>query len=261
VLSDPSATPNSVTADKPLCPLGVSRTSCPSCGAHETEGEFAMIRPETQVSRLLRETANLLNSVAEAAWTNGIPSPAKWDLHRIGTEAYLAQREILEMLGLPGVIAVPQADFDIATALDQVAQVVAMIPEEFQTPVTQRLQRQVISLAQRAERAFALRDAAQLVCDGSPLADLGQFHGGSVVDRHRADPGGLGLPSGAGQDAREVASPEARRVVTSVACRASCCWPQSSAIPLTPHGSRHRGDGSLVNNRSTTATPTAPDAA
>jgi hypothetical protein len=260
VLSDPSAIPNSVTADKPTCPLGVSRTSCPSCLAHETEGELAMTRPETLDSRLLRKTANLLNSVAEAAWTNDIPSPAKWDLHRIGTEAYLAQREILEMLGLPGVLAVPQADFDIATALDQAAQVVAMIPEELQTLVTQRLQERVISLAQRAERASALRDAVQLGYVGGPLADHEQLHGGSVVDRHRTDPRGLGLRSGAGQDARKVASPAAGGVVTPAACRASCCWPPSSALPDTPDGPRHRGDGSLVDNRST-ATPTAPDAA
>jgi hypothetical protein len=261
VLPDRSATPNPVTADKPSCPLGVSRTSSPSCRTHETEGELAMIRPEARDSRLLRKTANLLNSVAEAAWTNDIPSPAKWDLHRIGTEAYLAQREILEMLGLPGVIAVPQADFDIATALDQAAQIVAMIPEEFQTLVTQQLQEQVISLAQRAERAFALWHSIQFGYDGGPLSDHEQLHGGSVVDRHRTVPGGLGLPSSAGEDARKVASPEAGGVVTPAACRASCCWPPSSAIPHTPHGSRNRGDGSLVNNRSTTATPTAPDAA
>ena len=219
-----------------------------------------MTRSETQDSRLLRKTANLLNSVAEAAWTNDIPSPAKWDLHRIGTEAYLAQREILDMLGLPGVLAVPQADFDIATALDQAAQVVATIPEEFQTLVTQRLQEQVISFAQRAERAFAIRHAIQLGNNGGPLSDHEQLHGGSVVDRHRTVPGALGLPSGAGEDARKVASPEAGGVVTPAACRASCCWPPPSAIPHTPHGSRHRGDGPLVNNRST-ATPTAPDAA
>src|SRR5450756_2728372 len=98
-----------------------------------------MIRPETQTSRLLRKTANLLNSVAEAAWTSDISSPAKWELHRIGTEAYLAQRDILDMLGLPGVIAEPQVDFDISAALDEAAQVVATIPEEFQTLLTQRL--------------------------------------------------------------------------------------------------------------------------
>ena len=182
-----------------------------------------MTRPETQDSWLLMKTANLLNSVAEAAWTSDIPSPARWDLHRIGTEAYLAQREILDMLDLPGVLAMPQADFDIATALDQAAQVVAMIPEELQTVVTQRLQARVISLAQRAERAFALRHAIQLGYDGGPLPDHEQLHGGSVVDRHRTVPGALGLHSGAGEDARKVASPEAGGVVTPAACRASCC--------------------------------------
>jgi len=128
-----------------------------------------MIRPETQTRRLLRKTANLLNSVAEAAWTSDISSPAKWELHRIGTEAYLAQRDILDMLGLPGVIAERQADFDISAALDEAAQVVDTIPEEFQTLVTKRLQGRVTSLAQSAERAFA-HHAIQLGQDGGSLA-------------------------------------------------------------------------------------------
>ena len=121
-----------------------------------------MIIPETQVLRLLRKTANLLNSVAEAAWAADATSPIKWDLHRIGTEAYLAQRDILDMLGLPGVIAEPQADFDISDALDEAAQVVATIPEEFQTMLTQRLQGRVTSLAQHAEHAFSLRHAIRI---------------------------------------------------------------------------------------------------
>ena len=128
---------------------------------------MAMISCETQTSRVLRKTANLLNSVAEAAWTSDIPSPAKWELHRIGTEAYLAQRDILVLLGLPGVMAEPQADFDIAAVLDEVAQVVANIPEELQTLVTQRLQERVTSLV---ERAFALRRAIRLGLDGGSFA-------------------------------------------------------------------------------------------
>jgi hypothetical protein len=120
-----------------------------------------MIKPETQTSQLLRKTANLLSSVAEAAWTSDLPSPAKWELHRIGTEAYLAQRDILDMLGLPGVVAESQADFDISAALYEAAQVVDTIPEEFQTLVTKRLQGRVTSLAQSAERVFA-HDAIQL---------------------------------------------------------------------------------------------------
>lgn len=126
-----------------------------------------MINCETQTSRVLRKTANLLNSVAEAAWTNDIPSPAKWDLHRIGTEAYLAQRDILVLLGLPGVMAEPQADLDIAAVLDEAVQVVANIPEEFQTLVTQRLQERVTSLV---ERAFVLRRAIRLGLDGGSFA-------------------------------------------------------------------------------------------
>jgi hypothetical protein len=128
---------------------------------------MAMISCETQTSRVLRKTANLLNSVAEAAWTNDIPSPAKWDLHRIGADAYLAQRDILVLLGLPGVMAKPQADFDIAAVLDEAAQVVANIPEELQTLVTQRLQERVTSLV---ERAFDLRRAIRLGLDGGSFA-------------------------------------------------------------------------------------------
>ena len=128
---------------------------------------MAMISCETQTSRVLRKTANLLNSVAEAAWTNDIPSPAKWDLHRIGTDAYLVQRDILALLGLPGVLAEPQADFDIAAVLDEAAQGVANIPEELQTLVTQRLQERVTSLVQRA---FALRCAIRLGLDGGSFA-------------------------------------------------------------------------------------------
>jgi hypothetical protein len=112
-----------------------------------------MIRPETQTSRLLRKAANLLNSVAEAAWTNNLPSPAKWDLHRIGTEAYLAQRDILALLGLPAVVTKPQADFDIAAALDEAAQVVATIPEESQTLFTQWALGRVGSLAESLRRS------------------------------------------------------------------------------------------------------------
>jgi len=128
---------------------------------------MAMISCETQTSRVLRKTANLLNSVAEAAWTNDIPSPAKWDLHRIGTDAYLAQRDILVLLGLPGVMAEPQTDFDIAAVLDEAAQVVANIPEELQTLVTQRLQERVTSLV---ERAYALRFAIRLGLGGGSFA-------------------------------------------------------------------------------------------
>jgi hypothetical protein len=123
---------------------------------------MAMISPETQTNQLLRKTANLLNSVAEAAWAADATSPIKWDLHRIGTEAYLAQRDILDMLGQPCVIAEPQADFDIAAALDEAAQVVATIPEESQIMVAQRLQERVTSLAERAERVFAVRHAIRL---------------------------------------------------------------------------------------------------
>jgi hypothetical protein len=78
----------------------------------QAESEEAMISPETQVLRLLRKTANLLNSVAEAAWA----------------DTYLAQRDILDMLGQPGIVAEPQSDLGIAAALDEAAQTVATIP-------------------------------------------------------------------------------------------------------------------------------------
>jgi hypothetical protein len=126
-----------------------------------------MIRPETQSSRLLMMTANLLINVAEAAWTNNMPSPARWDLHRIGTDAYLAHRGILEVLGRHGVSVEPQADLNIAAALDEAAEIVARLPEEFHTLVTQRLQERVTSLA---ERVIALRHSIRLGEDSGPLA-------------------------------------------------------------------------------------------
>ena len=162
MLPDRSATSELNDRRRALLLLRGGKDEQSNCSSEETKGEMAMISPETQTVRLLRKTANLLNSVAEAAWTNDIPSPARWDLHRIGTEAYLAQRDILTMLGLPEVIAAHEADFDIASALDEAAHVVATIPEEFQTSVTQQMQERVTSLAQRAERAFAIRHAIQL---------------------------------------------------------------------------------------------------
>jgi len=109
-----------------------------------------MISPETQTSRLLRKTANLLSSVAEAAWINDIPPPAKWDLHRVGTEAFLAQRDILDALGqcaepceaLPGV--------DIAAALEEAAHNLAAIPRKSSNLDAERLEARVSSLARSA---------------------------------------------------------------------------------------------------------------
>jgi hypothetical protein len=70
-----------------------------------------MISPETQTSPLLRKTANLLKSVAEASSSDTQPL-ATWSIHRIGTGAHLARRNILDMLGRPGVTAKAQADRD-----------------------------------------------------------------------------------------------------------------------------------------------------
>jgi hypothetical protein len=75
-----------------------------------------MISPETQTSPLLRRTANLLKSFAEASSTSDIPPLATWSIHRIGTGAHLAQRNVLDLLGRPGVTAKAQADLD--TRLD-----------------------------------------------------------------------------------------------------------------------------------------------
>lgn len=135
-----------------LAILRDGKESSSSCVVEE-EGDTAMISPESHTGRLLSKTATLLNSVAEAAWTTHASSPARWELHRIGTEAYLAQRDILDLLGLPGVMPEPQADFDIAVALDEAVQAVATVPEEFQTLVTQRLLGRVSSLAERVHRS------------------------------------------------------------------------------------------------------------
>lgn len=109
-----------------------------------------MISPETHTGRLLSDTANLLNAVAEAAWTNDTPSPARWQLHRIGTEAYLAQRDIPDLLGLPGLMAEPHADLDIAVALEQAAHTLAAIPRKVRNLDTERLEARVSSLARWA---------------------------------------------------------------------------------------------------------------
>jgi hypothetical protein len=87
-----------------------------------------MINPETPTGRLLRKAANLLNSVAEAAWTNDIQTPAKWDLHRIGTGAYLVQRDILDALGEGAGPTELLLGNDIAAALEQAAHTLAAIP-------------------------------------------------------------------------------------------------------------------------------------
>ena len=140
----------------------MARTSSTSCSAEETEGEMAMISSETETGRLLRKAANLLHSVVEAAWTNEIPSPAKWDLHRIGTEAYLVQRDILDALGEGAEPTELLPGNDIAAALEQAAHTLAAIPQELNNLDTERLAERVSSLADRAERALALRHAIRL---------------------------------------------------------------------------------------------------
>ncbi len=153
MLPDRSATSDRDDRQQALPLLRGGKDEQPKLLGRTEEGEMAMISRETQTRRLLRKTANLLNSVAEAAWTTQTPSSARWDLHRIGTEAYLAQRDILDLLSLPGEVAEPQADFDIAAALDEAVQMVATIPEEFQTLVTQQLLGRVSILAERVRRS------------------------------------------------------------------------------------------------------------
>lgn len=150
MLPERSASPDLMTADKPSRSLGGPRTSSPSFPADETEGELAMIRPETQRSRLLRKTANLLNSVAEAAWTSDIPSPVKWDLHRIGTDDYLAQRDILDRLGQDADPCETRPCIEIAAALEEAAHTLAAIPQVFRDLDTGLLKERLSSLAQRA---------------------------------------------------------------------------------------------------------------
>jgi hypothetical protein len=138
-----------MTAEKQARSCG-GRTSSTSCTAEETEGGMAMISPETQTSRLLRETANLLNSVAEAAWTNDIPSPARWDLHRIGTEAYLAQRDILHALGQSAAPTAALPGIDVAAALEQAAHTLAAVTQELHNLDSEGLVERVAALAGRA---------------------------------------------------------------------------------------------------------------
>jgi hypothetical protein len=110
----------------------------------------------------LRKAANLLHSVVEAAWTNDIPSPAKWDLHRIGTEAHLVQRDILDALGEGAEPTELLPGNDIAVALEQAADTLAAIPQKLNNLDTERMQARVSALADRAERALALRHAIRL---------------------------------------------------------------------------------------------------
>ena len=111
---------------------------------------MAMINSETQTVRLLRKTANLLNSVAEAAWTNDIPSPASWDLHRVGTEAYLARRDILDALGQGAEPCETLSGIDIAATLQEAAHTLAAMPQQVYNLDTERLETRVSSLARSA---------------------------------------------------------------------------------------------------------------
>ena len=114
------------------------------------EGAMPMISPDMQTTSLLAKTARLLDSVAEAAWTNGIPAPLKWDLHRIGTDAYLAQRDILDALGQGAMPVDPLPVVDIAAALEEAAQSLAAISQAGHNVATKRLEQRVASLARRA---------------------------------------------------------------------------------------------------------------
>jgi len=109
-----------------------------------------MISFETQTSRLLKKTANLLNAVAEAACTNDIPSPTRWDLHRVGTEAYLAQREILDALGQSPEACETLPGTGIAAALEEAAHTLAAIPQQLFSLDTEQLEVRVSSLARSA---------------------------------------------------------------------------------------------------------------
>jgi len=150
VLPDRSDTSGRNDRRQAIRSLGVATTSSPSCSTEETESEVAMIKPETPTGKLLRKAANQLHSVVEAAWTNDIPSPAKWDLHRIGTEAYLVQRDILDALGEGAEPTELLPGNDIVAALEQAALTLAAIPQELNNLDTERLEARVSSLARWA---------------------------------------------------------------------------------------------------------------
>jgi len=150
VLPDRSASSGRDDRPQAIRSLGLATTSSPSCSAEETEREVTMINPETPTGRLLRKAANLLHSVVEAAWTNDIPSPAKWDLHRIGTEAYLVQRDILDALGQGAEPTPPLPGIEIPAALEQAAYTLAAIHQELNNLGTERLEARVSSLARWA---------------------------------------------------------------------------------------------------------------
>jgi len=134
---------------------------------------MTMISSETETGRLLREATNLPHSVVveaavvEAAWTNEIPSPAKWDLHRIGTEAHLVQRDNLEALGQGAEPTALLPGNDIAAALEQAAHTLAANPQELFNLDTEWLQARVSSLERRA---IAFQLAIRLGWDGGPVA-------------------------------------------------------------------------------------------
>ena len=131
---------------------------------------MAMISPETQTSRPVRKTVHLLNSVAEAAW----PSLATWDLHRIGTEAHLAQRDILHALGQGAKQSETLTDIDIAAALEEAAHPLSATPQEFHNLDKERLEARVTSLARWA---VALTPRPILTGRWSSLSGLERAHG------------------------------------------------------------------------------------
>ena len=139
-----------LTAEQLFRSFGVARSGRLSGAAGAMEGAAPMISPDMQTTSLLAKTARLLDSVAEAAWTNGIPAPARWDLHRIGTDAYLAQRDILNALGQGAMPVDPLPVVDIAAALEEAAQTLAVISQAGHNVATKRLEQRVAALARRA---------------------------------------------------------------------------------------------------------------
>lgn len=86
-----------------------------------------------------------------------------------GTPAYLAQRDVLDMLCQLSLPAQPQTGFgfNFAAAHTEAAEIVAVIPEEFQSWVTSRLQEQVTSVEERAVCPLACGSTR---IGGDPLA-------------------------------------------------------------------------------------------
>lgn len=135
-----------MTADEPSRSLRVAGLSRPSGAAEATRGEMAMICPETQTGQRLRKTARLLNSVAEAAWTNGTSITGQ-----VGTTPHRYRRvprlpRNARCAGLRRSTGRTPA-CDIAANLAEAANTLGVISQAVRKPDTERLAKRGSSLA------------------------------------------------------------------------------------------------------------------